>query len=88
LYHDENSHCQRFAKPFSARGFVACGRRAGGDNQKRETIRAPFARCAGKTAPVQNAGHHGAIDRDFGDRVFSSKEIAKMRAAELEGEEG
>jgi hypothetical protein len=28
------------------------------------------------------------LNRDFGDRVFSSKEIAKMRAAELEGEEG
>jgi prevent-host-death family protein len=28
------------------------------------------------------------LNRDFGDCVFSSKEIAKMRAAELEGEEG
>jgi len=28
------------------------------------------------------------LERTFGDRVFSTKEVAEMRAAELEGEEG
>lgn len=28
------------------------------------------------------------LKKDFGDRVFSAKEVAAMRAAELEGEEG
>ncbi len=28
------------------------------------------------------------LERDFGDRVYSAEEVARMRAAELEGEEG
>ena len=28
------------------------------------------------------------LERTFGDRVFSAKEVAEMRTAELEGEEG
>jgi prevent-host-death family protein len=28
------------------------------------------------------------LKQDFGDRVYSAKEVAAMRAAELEGEEG
>ena len=28
------------------------------------------------------------LNRDFGDRVYSADEVARMRAAELEGEEG
>jgi prevent-host-death family protein len=28
------------------------------------------------------------LKKDFGDRVYSAKEVAAMRAAELEGEEG
>jgi prevent-host-death family protein len=28
------------------------------------------------------------LERTFGDRVFSTKEVAEMRTAELEGEEG
>jgi len=28
------------------------------------------------------------LERTFGNRVFSAKEVAEMRAAELEGEEG
>jgi hypothetical protein len=29
-----------------------------------------------------------AVEKDVGDRIFSAKEVAEMRAAELEGEEG
>lgn len=28
------------------------------------------------------------LERAFGDRVYSAEEVARMRAAELEGEEG
>ena len=28
------------------------------------------------------------LERTFGDRVYSAEEVARMRAAELEGEEG
>lgn len=52
----------------------------------------PFARIipaqAGVERPMLKVDFAGRLKRIWGDRVFSDEEVAAMRAAELEGEEG
>ncbi len=52
----------------------------------------PFARLV-PLAPEKPRGFKmpdimARLKRDFGSRVYSAEEVAEMRAAELEGEEG
>lgn len=46
----------------------------------------PSARAAAR--PVPKIDFAGRLKKIWGDRVFSDQEVAEMRAAELEGEEG
>jgi prevent-host-death family protein len=52
----------------------------------------PFARlipaAAGGERPMPRIDFAGRLRMIWGDRVFSEEEVAAMRAAELEGEEG
>ncbi len=58
----------------------------------RRTLRKPFARLV----PPDAVNGSGLVKPDimarlketWGDRIFSAKEVAAMRAAELDGEEG
>lgn len=46
----------------------------------------PSARTAAR--PMPKIDFAGRLKKIWGDRVFSDQEVAEMRAAELEGEEG
>ena len=52
----------------------------------------PFARLVPATAglerPMPKIDFAGRLRKIWGERVFSDEEVAAMRAAELEGEEG
>jgi antitoxin (DNA-binding transcriptional repressor) of toxin-antitoxin stability system len=52
----------------------------------------PFAKLipatAGVERPMPKIDFAGRLHKIWGDRVFSDEEVAAMRAAELEGEEG
>ena len=50
----------------------------------------PFARLVppGKTPKLVKPDILGQLKETWGDRIFSSKEVAEMRAAAGEGEEG
>lgn len=52
----------------------------------------PFARLVpateGVERPMPRIDFAGRLRKIWGDRVFSDAEVAAMRAAELEGEEG
>ncbi len=52
----------------------------------------PFARLVPATPekprPLVKPDIMAQLKETWGDRVFSAKEVAEMRAAELEGEEG
>lgn len=52
----------------------------------------PFAKLvlatAGTERPMPQIDFAGRLTRIWGERVFSDGEVAAMRAAELEGEEG
>jgi antitoxin (DNA-binding transcriptional repressor) of toxin-antitoxin stability system len=42
----------------------------------------------GEDRPIPKIDFAGRLRRIWGDRVFSDEEVAAMRAAEIEGEEG
>jgi antitoxin (DNA-binding transcriptional repressor) of toxin-antitoxin stability system len=52
----------------------------------------PFARLVpateGEERPMPTIDFSGRLRKIWGNRVFSDEEVAAMRAAELEGEEG
>lgn len=52
----------------------------------------PFAKLVpvteGQERPMPRIDFAGRLRRIWGDKVFSDAEVAAMRAAELEGEEG
>lgn len=52
----------------------------------------PFARlvpeAAGAERPIPRVDFAGRLRKIWGNRVFSDEEVAAMRAAEWEGEEG
>ena len=66
-----------------------CRRRAGGEITRAGKL---FARLVppapAKTSKLVKPDIMARLKETWGDRIFSSKEVAVMRAAELDGEEG
>ena len=88
MYHDENGYCQRFAKPVSPPRRVDCRGRTSGDHEGGEIVCPPHACDARQNAQLVKPDIMARLKKTWGDRIFSAKEVAAMRAAEFEDEEG
>jgi hypothetical protein len=88
VHHDEKGDRHRFAKSLSTNCGVDRRRRDGGNYPGRKSVCAAGARRARQKTKLVKPDIMAQLKATWGDRIFSAKEVAEMRAAELEGEEG